>query len=57
MEIKKKKLTAETKIFPVSEGDKSSAMTSPVWPWKLCIKCVHSTSHNAQVLSPLPVKI
>lgn len=50
-------LTAETKVFPVSEGDTSTAMTSPPWPWKLCNKHDLSTSQRAHVLSPLPVII
>lgn len=32
-------------------------ITSDVWPWKLCSSCPDSTSHKAQVVSPLPVKI
>lgn len=50
-------LTAETKVFPFSCGARSKDMTSPVWPWKLCNLEPDSTSHNAHVLSPLPLKI
>lgn len=50
-------LTADTKVFPFSWGAKSIDMTSPQCPWKLCNLDPDSTSHNAHVLSPLPLKI
>lgn len=50
-------LTPETKVFPVSEGARSRHRTSAPWPWKLCRSCPLSTSHRAQVPSPLAVRI
>lgn len=50
-------LTPDTKVFPVSEGARSRDSTSAVCPWKLCSSCPLSTSHKAQVPSPLEVKI
>lgn len=49
--------TPEANVLPDSEGERSMLMTSPAWPWKLCIIVPLSTSHNAHVLSPLPVNI
>ncbi|TNN30222.1 hypothetical protein EYF80_059627 [Liparis tanakae] len=43
----------DTKVLPVSDGARSRDKTSAVWPWKLCSSCPLSTSHNAQVPSPL----
>lgn len=50
-------LTPETNVFPVSEGARSRHRTSAPWPWKLCRSCPLSTSHRAQVPSPLAVRI
>ena len=54
---KKLLLTPETNVFPVSEGARSRHRTSAPWPWKLCRSCPLSTSHRAQVPSPLAVRI
>lgn len=50
-------LTPETNVFPVSDGARSRQSTSAACPWKLCNSCPLSTSHNAQVPSPLEVRI
>lgn len=49
--------TPDTKVFPVSEGARSKQRTSAPCPWKLCNSCPLSTSHRAQVPSPLAVRI
>lgn len=50
-------LTPDTKVFPVSDGARSRQSTSAACPWKLCSSCPLSTSHSAQVPSPLEVRI
>lgn len=50
-------LTPDTKVFPVSDGARSRQSTSAACPWKLCSSCPLSTSHSAQVPSPLDVRI
>lgn len=49
-------LTPETKVLGFGPGAKSIAITSAVWPWKLCNSWPDSTSHRAHVASPEPVR-